>query len=504
MALLHLTNIDLNGNQLLNAVIQNLGSDPGSPTEGQLWYNTATHQLKYYNGSATVVLYTAATAATASTVVLRDGSGDFAAHDITANKVTGLATPTGSSDAATKSYVDGLSNGLDWKASVRCASTANVVIVSALENGDAIDGVTLATGDRVLLKNQTTASENGIYVAVASGAASRSADADASAEMTGGLAVFVNEGTTNADTGWVLTTNDAITLGSTNLTFAQFTTAGGLSFTAPLGQSGNTVSLAYTARLTNNGGSLDLAAGVVSTGTYSSVTVDTYGRVTSGADIITSNGLVARTGSGTFANRTVTGTSNRVSVSNGSGASGDPTIDIDSAYVGQATITTLGTVATGTWSATTIALNKGGTGQTTAGAAFDALSPMTTLGDVIYGGASGTGTRLAGNTTTTKKFLRQTGNGSVSAAPAWDTLVAGDVPSGIARTYAADVGDASATSFVVTHNLGTRDVVVMVRDNVTPYAQVYCDVEATSTTTVTVRFAVAPASNKYRVVVFGG
>lgn len=76
----------------------------------------------------------------------------------------------------------------------------------------------------------------------------------------------------------------------------------------------------------------------------------------------------------------------------------------------------------------TLAVNRGGTGQTTASAAFDALSPMTTLGDTVYGGTSGTGTRLPGNTTATKKFMTQTGTGSVSAAPSWGTIVASDLP----------------------------------------------------------------------------
>ena len=88
----------------------------------------------------------------------------------------------------------------------------------------------------------------------------------------------------------------------------------------------------------------------------------------------------------------------------------------------------LSTVNNSNWSGTALAIGNGGTGQTTASTAFDALSPMTTLGDVIYGGASGTNTRLAGNTTTTKKFFTQTGNGSVSAAPGWNVIVAGDVP----------------------------------------------------------------------------
>lgn len=87
----------------------------------------------------------------------------------------------------------------------------------------------------------------------------------------------------------------------------------------------------------------------------------------------------------------VSGTSARITSTGGA----TPVIDIDASYVGQSSITTLGTVSTGTWSATTIALNKGGTGQTTKAAAFDALQPMSASGDIIYGGTSGTGTRLA-------------------------------------------------------------------------------------------------------------
>ena len=98
-----------------------------------------------------------------------------------------------------------------------------------------------------------------------------------------------------------------------------------------------------------------------------------------------------------------------------------------STWTGSTNLVTLGTVTTGTWHGTAVAISYGGTGQTTQTAAFDALSPFTTLGDTLYGGASGTGTRLAGNTTTTRKFLRQTGNGSISAAPAWDTVTSTDV-----------------------------------------------------------------------------
>jgi hypothetical protein len=110
-----------------------------------------------------------------------------------------------------------------WKEPVRAASTgSNVDISTDLENGDSLDGVTLATGDRVLLKDQSTGSQNGIYIVVASGAASRSSDADAGSELVG-AAVFVSEGTTNADRIYLCTTNAPITVGATSLTFAQIT-----------------------------------------------------------------------------------------------------------------------------------------------------------------------------------------------------------------------------------------------------------------------------------------
>lgn len=121
-----------------------------------------------------------------------------------------------------------------------------------------------------------------------------------------------------------------------------------------------------------------------------------------------------------------------------------------STWAGSANITTLGTVATGTWNATAISIAKGGTGQATAAAGFNALSPVTTLGDIIYGSGANTSTRLAGNTTTTRRFLRQVGDGTNSAAPAWDTLVDGDLPSALTgKTYNALTLTAAATGFTV-------------------------------------------------------
>jgi hypothetical protein len=159
------------------------------------------------------------------------------------NKITGLGTPTDGTDAATKNYVDSAAQGIDWKASVRAATTANVTLASDLENGDTLDGVTLATGDRVLVKNQSTGSQNGIYVVKVSGAPDRSTDCDIAAELTSNFAVFVEEGTANADQGYVLTNDGAITVGTTALTFTQFTGLGQIVAGDGLAKTGNTLNV---------------------------------------------------------------------------------------------------------------------------------------------------------------------------------------------------------------------------------------------------------------------
>ena len=148
-----------------------------------------------------------------------------ATSDVSFNsyKITSVANPANDQDAATKAYVDSVATGLDVKASVRVASTANI----DLSTGGllTIDDIALNDGDRVLVKDQTTASENGIYVAH-SGAWARATDADSSDEVTAGMFTFVEEGTTNADKGFVLTTNNPITLGTTDLSFSQFSGVG--------------------------------------------------------------------------------------------------------------------------------------------------------------------------------------------------------------------------------------------------------------------------------------
>ena len=151
------------------------------------------------------------------------------------------ASPSNSTDVATKSYVDATKQGLDVKDSVRAATTGNITIASDLNVGDSIDGVTLADGDRVLVKNQTTGSENGIYVAGASPA--RATDFDENSEVTAGAFFFVEEGSTNADSGFIISTDDDITVGSTSITFTQFSGAGQLVAGDGLTKSGNNLSV---------------------------------------------------------------------------------------------------------------------------------------------------------------------------------------------------------------------------------------------------------------------
>jgi len=150
--------------------------------------------------------------------------------------LTSSATPSSGNDVANKTYVDGIAQGLHWKESCDIATTANIT----LSGTQTIDGVAIVADDRVLVKDQSTGSQNGIYVCAA-GAWSRATDLDAAAEFPG-AAVFVREGSANADSGWVCT-NDAVTVGTTAVVFAQFTGAGQITAGDGLAKSGNTLSV---------------------------------------------------------------------------------------------------------------------------------------------------------------------------------------------------------------------------------------------------------------------
>ena len=229
--------VDFVNNEIRNVGAQALASDPGSPFAGQFWYNTTSGKFKFRNGSTSIDpldrtnhtgTQLAATISDLATTVqayrLDQLAAPTAAVSFNSQRITSLATPTTASDAATKAYVDALINGFDWKNACRVASTANVTVASP---GATIDGVTMVSGDRVLLKNQTTASENGIYTwNGAAVAMTRTADAT-TGTLTANTTVYVSEGTAGAETSWTLTTNDPITVGTTSLAFAQTGGGGG-------------------------------------------------------------------------------------------------------------------------------------------------------------------------------------------------------------------------------------------------------------------------------------
>ncbi len=230
--------------------------------------------------------------------------------DVNSSRISNLTDPTQDQDAATKSYVDNVVNGLDVKESVKVATTANLAstynngagTLTASSNGAlSIDGVTVSTNDRVLVKNQTDTKQNGIYVVTATGDGSnpfvltRAGDADAASEITGGTFTFVEQGTANSENGFVFTHDGTPTLGTTAITVTQFSGAGQITAGDALTKSGNTLNVAVD---------------------------DSTIEVSSDA------------------------------------------LQIKTTYPGQASITTLGTITTGVWNGTAIAATSGGTGLT--------------------------------------------------------------------------------------------------------------------------------------------
>jgi hypothetical protein len=308
------------------------------------------------------------------------GTGTALTADLNANnnKITGLAAPVDANDAATKGYVDSVAEGLHVHASVAAATTGNINLGSGVA---AVDGVTLVSGSRVLVRAQTDASQNGIYVSNGT-TLSRAADYDTVNEIQVGDFVFVDGGTVYGATGWVQT-EAVTTLGTDNLAWVQFSGAG--TFTA------------------GDGLTLD--------GTEFNV-VGTADRITVAADAI----------------------------------------DIASTYVGQTSITTVGTIATGTWEATDVAVAHGGTG------ASNAADARTNLG------------------ATTKYTAANPELLSSSGGVTW----------------------------LVEHNLGTRAVVVQVYELET-FDEVEVDVERTNTDDVTLRWVSAATvdADSYQVVIVG-
>ena len=302
------------------------------------------------------------------------GNSLSASLDANNNKITNLATPTSSGDAANKAYVDAVSEGLHIHAAVVAATSGNIDLSTDLENGDVVDGVTLVTGDRVLVKSQSAPAQNGIYVVQATGAAVRATDFDAPAEVDGGDFVFVTGGTLYDNTGWVQTSTGVAVIGTDPINFTQFSGAGTYLAGDGLTLTGNTFSVDVTP--SSGSASLEIANSAL------------------GVKVNTNDGLEV--------------TASGLGINNGTGLT-------------------------------------------------------FTAGALVFDTANGYGT----------------------------------------RKLAFNLGDGTNTSYVVNHALATRDTAVHVYENASPYAQVEADVEHTDSNNLTIKFATAPTSNQYRVVVVG-
>jgi len=292
MARKFLTAIDLSKNELQNAAIQNLASAPAAPVKGQLYYDTTGNILYWYNGTAWVaasgstVTYGSVPAETTFGISKNDGVAtsvarsdhthgsplhDAAAHanvplnalltatgaySMGGSNITNVGTPANPGDAANKSYVDNSVAGLNWKDSVLAATTAQVALSGA---SVVIDGVTMGNGSTILVKNQTLPAENGIYT-VNVGAWTRRSDMDLNAEVPN-AAVWVEQGTVNADTAWVCTNDNTVSLGTTAIVWVQFAGGGTVTAGAGMTQAGNTLNvIAADASITVAADSISRAA----------------------------------------------------------------------------------------------------------------------------------------------------------------------------------------------------------------------------------------------------
>jgi len=266
--------------------------------------------------------------------------------DVANKRITSVAEPTQSSDAATKNYVDAVKTGLDPKDSVRIATTA--ALTASYSNGTSgvgatltntgtlaaltIDSIPLVSGDRVLIKDQASALQNGFYSVTTAGTASvawvltRTVDADQNTELTPGAFTFVEEGTVNGQNGYVCTNTGSITIGTTSISFVQFSGAGQIIAGDGLTKTGNTLN--------------------------------------------------------------AVGTTNRIAIS-------ADAIDISASYVGQASITTLGTIGTGTWQGTIVGPTYGGTGVN------NGSNTLTLAGNVSHAGSFTQTFTATANTTLT-------------------------------------------------------------------------------------------------------
>lgn len=595
MAIPFLNNVDLNQNQALNLRLHQLTSAP-TGVSGQVYYNTATNRIGWYDGTVWQEIYPSTSLNTINTDVRRDANGDFAARIITATNFTGLASqatilassqnfsvtgkataaaiafngsgavalnitaltvvpgditlatgsfitgvggvgaatlksaiplngfgaalgdvsmggfaltnlaPTLSTDndnyAATKGYVDAVASGLDIRGSCRLATatplptntrSANVITASSL-GALTVDGVSVVAGDRILVKDEATAANNGIYTVTNPGVASVAAfvltratdfDATPAAEVTSGAFTFIEEGAVNSDTGWVLTTNNPITLNSTGLVWTQFSGNGSVVAGYGVARSGNTINFYSNAGWATGDlfyGASATTLGVVAAGGANKVLLSSSGAPTWGAIPLTTHvtGILPVANGGTGAS---TLAANGVILGNGTAA----VSAVAPSAAAQILVANVSSVPA--WVAMTGDVTIGNAGLTAIGTnkVLDAMIRQGGATSVIGRSANSTGNVADIAATADKQFLRRAGG-----VLGFGSLI-----------FSGTLGAGTQPSFTVTHNLGTQDCIVFVYQAASPFAQVFTDVEMATVNTVTVRFAAAVLGANYRVVVVG-
>ena len=393
---------------------------------------------------------------------LTDLSSPTASFSFNSQNLTNLLDPVNAQDAATKLYVDNTAQGLDAKASVICATTANI----SLTGTQTIDGIAVVAGNRVLVKNQTAPAENGIYVASAS-TWSRSTDMDTWAEVPNSY-VWVETGTTQADTGWVCTSNAGGTIGTTAITWVQFAGAG--SYTAGTG-----LTLTGTQFSITNAGT----AGTYGSATQTPVFItNAQGQVTSVTNTTITPAVGSITGLGT-------GVSTALGVNTGStgaflvngGALGTPSSGTVTNLTGTASININGTVGatTATTGAfTTVSASGVITSTVATGTAPFTVSSTTAVANLSIGGNAATATSATSSTTATNiaggiasQIPYQTGAGATSfvangtsgqvlqsngtSAPSWTTNITGNAAN-VTGTVAIANGGTGQTTAAAAYN----------------------------------------------------
>ena len=569
--------LDLRENELRNAVIHVLAEPPASPTEGQIYYDSDTKVINVFNGTtweavgsidgisgtapisvsvsggvATISIAAASSSTagsmssthydlvnnatnsnTANAIVKRDGNGDFSARDVSARMVILSGTTTNATDVATKAYVDSVAQGLDVKQSVHVASTANITTLSGLLT---IDGHTVEVGQRVLVKNQSTGSQNGIYVA-AEGAWSRADDFDGTPAVNTGAFAFVEYGTVNGSTGWVLTTTGTITIGTTALAFSQFSGSGAVTAGDGLSLTGSELDVKFdnTSIGINGSNQLEVKENGITSAKMAASSVDLA------SDTVTGTLPAANGGTGAS-----TASDNTVFAGPATGGPSAPSFralvasDIPSHSTDKLTSGTLGVARGGTGASTFTAgiiKSSGGTNALTTESTISLTSEVSGTLPVANGGTGATtlnsnGVLLGGGTSavsattagSANQVLRVPGGGGAPAFGAIDVSSASAVTGALAianggtgqttaaaalaalggtRKHAALIGDNSATTITVTHNFNTKDVVVEVYEVASGYEKVYPDIKHATVDTVDFVFASAPTSNQYKVVIIG-